>query len=111
MAILWTLLIFIACFTPGKDIPEVNVPMIDKWTHFALFGVFTFLWLCAKPLLTGRWLITLFFIGVGLGAFIEVMQGILTFLGRDMEFMDGVADAIGAALGIGLFSLLARVSK
>jgi VanZ family protein len=111
LAILWTLLIFIACFTPAKDIPKVEVPLIDKWTHLVLFGIFTFLWLCSRPELTLSWLIKLFLIAIGLGAFIEVMQGVLTFLGRSMEFMDGVADATGGLLGIAVFILLAYSVK
>lgn len=107
LAMLWTLLIFIGCFTPGQDIPKVDVPLIDKWTHFVLFGGFTFLWLCARPVRNARWLVTLFFIAALLGSFIEIMQGVLSFLGRSMELMDGVADALGGALGIGLFCLIA----
>ena len=42
----------------------------------------------------------MFLIAVALGSFIEVMQGILSFLGRSMELMDAVADSIGGALGI-----------
>jgi len=107
LAMLWTLLIFIGCFTPGKELPHVEVPFIDKWTHLVLFGGFTFLWLCTRPLCTRSWLISLFIIATGLGALIEVLQGVLTSLGRSMEFMDGVADSIGGALGIGLFCLFA----
>jgi VanZ family protein len=111
LAVLWTLLIFIGCFTPGKDLPKVDVPLIDKWTHLVLLGGFSFLWLCARPAITAKWLITLFLISVSLGAFIEVLQGVLTFLGRSMEFMDAVADSIGALLGIGLFCLCAHLLR
>jgi len=107
LAIFWTLLIFIACFTPGEDIPQVAVPDADKWTHIFLFGGFTFLWLCARPVRTISSLAGLFLIAVALGAFIEVMQGWLTFLGRSMELMDAIADAVGGILGIGFFCLLA----
>jgi len=110
LAILWTLLILVACFTPGKEIPKVDVPYIDKWTHLVLFGGFTFLWLCTKPLLQMKWLISLFLIAVAFGSFIELMQGLLSFLGRSMEFMDAVADSIGGLLGIGLFCLLAYLA-
>jgi len=111
-AILWTLLIFVACFTPAKEIPKVDVPMMDKWVHIILFGGFTFLWLCAHPVLHIRTFIILFVISVLFGSFIEIMQGILTFLGRSREFMDVVADSIGGALGIALFFLIAyRVQK
>jgi len=108
LAMLWTLLIFIACFTPGKDIPQVDVPFIDKWTHLVLFGGFAFLWLCSRPIRTISWLVSVFFISVALGSFIELMQGLLSFLGRSMEFLDAVADSIGGLLGIGLFCLCAH---
>lgn len=112
LAMLWTLLIFIGCFTPSGDLPEVDVPLIDKWTHLILFGGFTFLWLCARPVPTRAWMITLFVIATALGAFIEIMQGVLVSLGRSMEFMDAVADIIGAALGIALFyGIAALVSR
>ncbi len=111
LALLWTLLIFIGCFTPGKDLPKVDVPLIDKWVHFILFGGFTFLWLCARPIVNLRSLFSLFLIAVALGSFIELMQGLLTFLGRSMEFMDAVADSIGGLLGIGVFCLCARVAN
>ena len=104
---LWTLLIFIGCFMPAKEIPDVHVPFIDKWVHLVLFGGFTFLWLCARPKINFKSLIGMFLIAVALGAFIEIMQGILTFLGRSMELMDAVADSVGGLLGIRLFCLCA----
>jgi VanZ family protein len=107
IAILWTLLIFIGCFTPGQDLPKVDVPLIDKWVHLVLFGGFTLFWLCAYPSRTIPRLLIMFLTAVALGCFIELMQGLLTFLGRSMELMDAVADAIGGLLGIGLFCLLA----
>src|SRR3954464_1646675 len=109
VAILWTLLILIACFTPAQEIPKVDIPLIDKWTHLVLFGVFSFLWMCARPARTFGWLAALFILSTAFGAFIELMQGALTFLGRSMEFMDAVADSAGALLGIGLFCLVAML--
>lgn len=111
LAILWTLLILFACFTPSNEIPKVDIPLIDKWTHLVLFGGFTFLWLCARPLRTILWLSSLFLISVAFGALIELMQGALIFLGRSMEFMDAVADAIGGLFGIALFCLFAYIAN
>ena len=85
--------------------------MIDKWTHLVLFGAFTFLWLCSRPILTAASLIGMFVIATAFGAAIELMQGLLSFLGRSMEFMDGVADSIGAILGIGLFCVIAYFAR
>ena len=108
---LWTLLIFIGCLTPGKELPQVDVPFFDKWTHLVLFGVFTLLWLCAKPVITTRSLVRMFFIAIALGVVIELLQGWLTFLGRSAEVMDAVADGVGGLLGIGLFCLFAYLAK
>jgi VanZ family protein len=109
IAIVWTLLIFIGCFTPGKDIPSVSVPFADKWVHLVLFGGFTFLWLCTYRAVATPTLFIIFFISVSLGSFIELMQGLLTFLGRALEFLDAVADSAGGLSGIGLFVLAARM--
>ena len=111
LAMLWTLLIFIACLTPGKDIPKVDVPLIDKWVHLVLFGGFTFLWLCARPQISLSRLLILFLISVAFGALIELLQGWFTSLGRSMELMDAVADSIGGLLGIGVFCVLAAAVK
>jgi len=111
LALLWTLLIFIGCLAPSKDIPKVDVPLIDKWVHFVLFGGFTFLWLCSRPITNLRSRLILFFITVAFGSFIELMQGLLTFLGRSMELMDAIADSIGGILGIGVFCLCAYVAN
>ena len=108
---LWTLLIFIGCFTPGKDIPKVDVPLIDKWVHLVLFGGFTFLWLCTRPVTKFTWLVIMFLIAVALGSFIDFMQGWLTFLGRSMELLDAVADSIGALLGIVIFAIAAAFAN
>jgi VanZ family protein len=106
IAIIWTILIFIGCFTPGRELPKVDVPLIDKWVHIVLFGGFTFLWLCTNPTRKPMALLRLLVIAILLGAFIEVMQGILTFLGRSMEFMDAVADSIGGFVGITIFYII-----
>ena len=105
MAALWTLLIFVGCFMPARDVPEVDVPLADKWVHFILFGGFTFLWLCAFPAAKASRLLLVFACGVALGSLIEIFQGLLVFLGRSCDIMDAVADSIGALLGTGLFRL------
>ena len=103
IAILWTLLILYGCFMPAKDVPKVNVPLIDKWVHFTFFGGFSFLWLCAAPSLKMSRLLTVMLISVFFGSMIEIVQGAVPSLGRASEFMDAVADSVGAVLGIILF--------
>jgi len=110
-AIVWTLLIFIACFTPARELPEVHVPLIDKWAHFILFAGFAFLWLCAHPRFNARTIVTMLVVSIALGACIEVLQGYFVSLGRSMEFMDAVADSIGAVIGIALFGIGVSAAK
>jgi VanZ family protein len=110
-AVLWTLLIFIACFIPGNEIPDVNIPLADKWVHFILFGVFTLLWLLARPSLNASRLLTAALTGCIFGWLVEELQGLLSFLGRAKDLKDIYADALGACLGVILFYLCARVAR
>lgn len=110
-AILWTLLIFIACLWPGKELPQSNIPLIDKWVHFVLFAPFTFLWLCADPPAQTKRYINILLLGCLTGFLVEVLQYALTFLGRSYDTLDIVADAIGALLGVLLFALFKRIFR
>lgn len=105
--VLWALLIFILCFLPGKEFPDVRIPLIDKWVHFLLFGVFSFLWLCSAPSTRLRALLIAFAAGTVLGWLVEEVQGLLVFLGRSKSLQDILADAIGAAAGVLVFYLCA----
>lgn len=107
-AIVWTLLIFIACLFPGRDLPHVDVPLIDKWTHFVLFGGFTFLWLTAIHGIRVKKLLLWTVFGCLLGWFVEELQGMLPRLGRSRDGQDIIADALGALLGTLIFYLCAR---
>jgi len=111
VATLWTLLIFIGCFMPGKDLPKVDVRFIDKWVHIVLFAGFSFLWLCARPLFKLSWLFSMFLIATALGGAIELLQGALPALGRACELLDAVADSVGALCGILVFSAGAAFAR
>lgn len=108
MAALWTLLILVACFTPAKEIPDVKIPFIDKWTHFILFGTLAILLLCSDPSIKWKRLVIVFLGCTLFGSLIEIFQGIFVSLGRSCELMDAVADSVGGILGIVVFSLLHR---
>ena len=106
LALLWTLLIFILCLLPAKDIPEVHVPLADKWVHFIMFGVFAFLWLCTRPSRKISFLLSIFFLTVLTGWLVELAQGTFTSLGRSEDMMDVLADGIGGILGVLIFAVL-----
>jgi VanZ family protein len=107
-AILWTLLLFILCFIPAREIPDIDIPLIDKWVHFVLFGVFSLLWLLAISQPRNFHLWSVFLMASVLGWLVEVLQGQLTALGRYQDPMDTLADSIGGAIGVVLFYILKR---
>jgi len=98
-AILWTILIYIGCSLPGRDIPKVSLfEQVDKVVHFIFFLVFYVLWF-----VVGRrkdkysWFIVVLCVVYGYA--LEVYQ--LWFVeGRSFDVWDGVADTLGGLAGL-----------
>lgn len=111
LAIIWTIGIFVACLWPEDELPKSDIPFIDKWTHFVLFGTFSFLWLCAYP--TGRTatFVRVIIAGIALGWLVECLQGWLPQLGRTKDTVDAIADGVGGLLGAGIFWIGSRVGR
>jgi hypothetical protein len=95
-AVAWTLLILIICLIPSSEVPgsTIRIPGLDKLVHLGIFGVWTFLWLCARE--EHATLIILSGIGLGLG--IEFLQEI-SEMGRSFEWWDFGADTAGVLAG------------
>lgn len=110
-AVAWTLLILFACFIPGKEIPDMKVPLADKWTHFLLFGGYSLLWCLAYPGAGMLRLLLIFGSGCILGWLVEELQGLLSFLGRSKDTMDAFADMLGALSGVLLFYIFALTAR
>lgn len=111
IAVAWTLLIFIACLWPGKELPHSDIPFIDKWVHFVLFAPFCFLWLCAAPANGFRRPVLVLLAGCALGFLVEILQKALPMLGRSYDLLDIAADAVGCVLGVLLFCLAAMMTR
>lgn len=110
VAILWTLLIFVLCLIPSNELPDVDVPLVDKWAHVILFGIFAFLWACTIP---SRKLYVFFAVlmtTIFLGWLVEYIQGHYT-LGRTQDNMDTLADSIGGIIGLILFFILSFIAE
>jgi VanZ family protein len=110
IAMAWTLLIFILCFLPGSELPDVDIPFIDKWAHLVLFGVFSFLWLCATPTRDMSFLFILLLITVFTGWLVEYIQGHYVS-GRTQDDMDTIADSVGGLIGIVVFVILFYINE
>lgn len=104
-AMLWTLLVFILCFLPGKDIPEIHIPLIDKWAHMVLFGVFSYLWHLTTPSKSVTFKAILFIVTVFIGWLVEYVQGHYVE-GRTQDAMDTLADSIGGMIGIIIYAMV-----
>lgn len=104
-AILWTLLVLFLCFIPGEDLPRVDIPLIDKWTHIILFSVFAFLWLCAGITRNIRYILAIAVVSIYTGWLVEYVQGHYV-PNRSQDITDIMADVCGAVIGIVFFLLL-----
>ena len=110
IAILWTLLIFFLCFLPGKDIPDVNIPFIDKWVHLLLFGMLTLIWHLSQPIRNIKFAFILLIAAIFQGWIVEYIQGHFT-QGRTQDNMDTLADTTGAIIGIIMFYVFSLTLK
>jgi VanZ family protein len=101
-ALFWTGVILFFCLENAKDIPQINIPYIDKVVHAIFHFVFTTLWflyfkkklsssIIVQPL-TWSFVFSLLF-----GISIELMQQYIT-LTRSADVIDVLANTVGASL-------------
>lgn len=103
--------ILTVCIIPLPETPMDDVPMMDKWTHFVMFGVLS---LCiiaeyvywhrkpkARDVALGGMLLPF-----ALGGLIELVQAYCTGGNRSGDVMDWLADGIGVVIGAAIGSLL-----
>jgi VanZ family protein len=108
--------IFVLCLIPIPDNPLQDISMIDKWTHFVMYGgLCTVAWveygLRSRGMsrkLCAWWF---FMAPLLMGAFIEVLQATCTGGQRSGEVLDWVADSIGVVIGQLIGIPLARVAS
>ena len=88
-------------FAPGSDVPAAP-PGVDKVVHATLFLALavTGRWAGIRPALLGGLL-------VAYGAISEVLQAVIP-IERDGSPWDLLADAVGVALGLGVWAVGAR---
>jgi len=92
----WGALLFayIEAIIPGKD--AINLSAWDKMNHMIAFFTITFLARAAYPRIP---IFRLFVMMAAFGAFIELSQA-LSFIGRDAEWDDWLADMIATLVAL-----------
>ena len=106
IAAIWTV-----CLIPIPETPLNDVPMMDKWTHFVMFGVLSlciiseYVYRHRKP---KGWDVALvgMLLPFALGGLIELAQAYCTGGNRSGDVMDWLADGIGVLIGAAIGSLL-----
>ncbi len=91
-----TLVVIVASLVPARDLPHMRVS--DKLEHVAAYSSLA-LWF--GGLLPLRRYLYLGLALLALGGGIEIVQGLMG-LGREADWRDFYADALGAALGLSL---------
>lgn len=101
LTVIVTICILILSLFPVPEMPELeDVPLIDKWVHFVMYGGFLIaLWADwvrngKRPRFLESFLSLVW--GCILGGLIEIIQ---PYVGRSGDVWDFVADAIGCVLG------------
>ncbi len=107
-AILWTLIIFVLCCTPGQYIPTTNwleLLSFDKFVHASIFFTLSFLWLVHLIKIKKLTLFSMIFIillCILYGGVLEIMQATV-FSHRSGDWLDFIANTFGCLMGLWFF--------
>jgi VanZ family protein len=99
--------IWVVCLIPIPDIePLHGFNLIDKWTHFVMYGGFSFVWCYERRSLSWHTVV----LPIVMGGMIELAQNYLTTC-RSGEWADLLANSIGVVLGNVAYFALEKIKK
>lgn len=118
-SVVFAVFIWVICLIPIPETPLSDVRLIDKWTHIALYFVFSCIVgheyfrtnkkATPRQLVLPEWLIPII-----MGGLIEIVQATCTNGVRSGDWLDWLGDAIGSTiallLGIAMVKIRARHS-
>lgn len=108
-AILWTIIIFILCCTPGRFIPTsswLELLSFDKFVHASIFFVLSGLWLIYglhSGKHTNSMVLLTIFACIAYGGLLEIMQATV-FSERSGDWFDFMANSFGCLMGLWFFN-------
>lgn len=99
--------IWVLCLIPIPETPLSDVPLIDKWTHFVMYGGLVLLFRleyerhrrAVAPFRQKTLWFLIWLAPIAMGGLIELAQAYLTGGNRSGDWMDFLADSIGVLLG------------
>ena len=107
--------IWVVCMVPVPETPLNEINLIDKWTHFVMYGVLTVvIWweykrrhdkICWKRLVVGGVLCP-----VLMGVLVELAQAYLTTC-RSGDWFDALCNSMGVVLGAGIAAIKVKSEK
>lgn len=103
--------IWIICLIPIPETPLDDVPMIDKWTHFVMYGSLCsviFIEYAYRHIKTNikRLAIGGVLLPIIMGGLIELAQAYCTGGNRSGDWIDWIANSIGVMIGTAIGSLV-----
>lgn len=113
-AIIWVFIILFLSGYPGSELPKIAIWQIDKFGHIIMYGTLSFLLLfpfVKQFLAHNKWFkISLLVIlsCVLYGGLMEILQNNI-FINRSGNWIDFMANTIGAIMGAVLFYSLLKI--
>ena len=98
------IVIWVVCLIPVPDTPLSGFNLIDKWTHFVMYGVLSFVVCLENRRISWKTIL----LPILMGIMVELAQKYLTTC-RSGEFADGVANTIGVVLGNALYWIYKKI--
>lgn len=105
LAILYSFFLTILFLLPGKNLPAVEIPYLDKIVHLILFGLLTFMWLWVNNLKNGHHIVKILWILFLLFFYGIVIEGLQEYLivARNADSWDLFANFLGILIGLLVF--------
>lgn len=108
LSIVWTIVIFVLCCTPGKYIPTSNwleLLSFDKLVHATIFFVLCSLWftvIISNQKINFKYIAYVLMACISYGGLLEIMQATV-FSQRSGDWYDFIANTFGCFLALWLF--------
>ena len=107
LALLGQIIATLAMLWPNPELPDVDLPFLDKWAHFSIFYLL-WAWALESKGPRVKWTLILVFALLIYGIIIESIQH-YWYVSRKGDLMDVLANATGILIGFLAHQLKSKV--